>query len=378
MKIFRVGLDSLYVAFMGRLSKKALRELERVRELAKETGEPELFTFGQVKGLVSPFGIGKQGYRYMLNTGDDKETWKFKCSDDPQQWNIFVEVRAIQLATVDYFEIKQRLFDTLKELGAITLEESINRVDIACDFQCEDFEQPDPEKFVCHSHSTVCTHYDEDTETEGFHVVGGRKKSSVTVGRLPGRQVQIYDKRKEAIYKKKDYWFEIWGIEKEECSQMWRIETRFGKKYLYDQNVRTFDDLEEHMQRMVDKCLNDIRMVEEVDEQNVTRSIPSHIWETAKAKIEGVFRFGSALANPVRVLRVAKEQYNDMLGSQIKGLAVTLAASEGVSLGECLALLPERVSKLISDFMREENDKFRDKYKRSNNRLAWCQFAGEV
>jgi len=376
MDVKHVGMDALYVAFKGCLSKKALRQLEYVRSLAKDAGEPEFYEFNGVTGLVLPHGTSaKQGYRYILKTGDDKETWQIKSSDDPMQWNIFVEVRAIQLATIGYFEVKKRLFDTLKMLGGIILEESINRVDVAVDIQSDTFEQPDPHKFICHSHATVKRHYDEDTETEGFRVVGNRKITSVTIGQIPGRQVIIYDKRKEAIYKKKVHWFEIWGVDKEDCPQIWRVEARFGKKYLRDQNVKTFEALEKHLSRLIGKCLTDIRMVEDVNHSNVTRSTPHELWEKAKTELLKVIKGFVQKVDRKRIMSVCRDEYNSMIETQVLGCLTTWAASKGIQIGECLALLPKLMSeKIVNHIAGDQGKEFRKKYRKAEERLMWCDF----
>lgn len=376
MDIKHVGMDSLYVAFKGCLSRKALRELEQARSLAKDRGEPEYFEFNGLEGLVLSHGTSaKQGYRYILNTGEDKETWQIKSSEDPMQWNIFVEVRAIQLAVDGYFEVKKRLYDTLNMLGCITLEESINRVDVAVDIQCDDFEQPDPLKFICHSHATVKRHYDQDNETEGFRVVGNRKITSITIGQIPGRQVIIYDKRREAVYKQKAHWFEIWGQDKKDCPQIWRVEARFGKKYLSEQNIKTFDALEKHLSRLVDKCLTDIRMVDEVHQSNVSRSRTHELWDIAKNRLMQVLEGFVRQADRTRIMEVCQNEYNTMLEKQMRGLLATLAASKGLDVVECLSRLPSMMANSVKNYLQEEEGKdFKQKYRKARERLMWCEF----
>ncbi|PIE18123.1 MAG: hypothetical protein CSA65_05915, partial [Proteobacteria bacterium] len=69
--------------------------------------------------------------------------------------------------------------------------------------------------------------------------------SSVTVGKNPGRQVTIYDKRAQVIAKRKPIWWDIWNanLAREgappldpdaKSSQVWRIEVRAFKSCLKD------------------------------------------------------------------------------------------------------------------------------------------------
>ena len=52
---------------------------------------------------------------------------------------------------------------------------------------------------------------------------------------MPGRQIIVYDKRREAIAKRKLFWFKVWNIERDDPAQkVARIEVRAGKKELKD------------------------------------------------------------------------------------------------------------------------------------------------
>jgi hypothetical protein len=101
-----------------------------------------------------------------------------------------------------------------------------SRVDFAVDFIIPDFE-PDPALFVMHSHTgrrTISEIDIIDSFGQANHV------TSVTVGRMPLRQVIIYNKSKEAAVKRKWEWSMIWA-KKLGCSvadmsevTVWRIE----------------------------------------------------------------------------------------------------------------------------------------------------------
>ncbi|WP_160116046.1 hypothetical protein [Candidatus Halocynthiibacter alkanivorans] len=53
---------------------------------------------------------------------------------------------------------------------------------------------------------------------------GGRFES-VTIGKMPNRQVIVYDKKQAAKDQKTDYWFPAWNIDKDDpATQIWRVE----------------------------------------------------------------------------------------------------------------------------------------------------------
>lgn len=110
----------------------------------------------------------------------------------------------------------QRLRRTLVDIGCMVGEESINRMDFAMDFLVPPDFEPKHEQFVDHRRTKMVSRYfkeDQDDEDQSTAVHSGGRCESVTIGKMPGRQVIIYDKRREAIDKHKMHWFKIWGID---------------------------------------------------------------------------------------------------------------------------------------------------------------------
>jgi len=379
MEVKHLNFDALVVSYQGRICKKARKLMHDAKTAAKASGDEELFEFNGVSGLIKGHGNGGAGWAFIINTGDDRETWLIKDSDDPGQWNIQVSVRAIQLASVGYEGAKKRIYEVLEALGAITLKESINRIDIAIDVLAEGF-QPEPEKMIYHSRTKLSRHYEAGEEGAGdyVNVIGNRNIESLTIGKLPGRQIQIYDKRKECIAKRKGFWFELWGYKgKDDCPQIWRTEVRFGKKYLYDNNISSFADLEKHLGFMLGKAFEDVRMVEKVNQTNVTRSKTHSFWAFCQSEIVKILDGAASLFDRERILSVSKREYNGMLEAQFLGVITTWAASRGVTVAECLKELPGAISGLIGLNLEMNKDRFAKKHQKAVERLSWCRFAGE-
>ena len=114
---------------------------------------------------------------------------------------------------------------------------SIGRVDFAVDILAPEFDL-EPEHFIMHARSRRKTF--ADLEQMQTHGPSGRFKS-VTIGKQPGRQVIVYDKRKEVLSKRTVEWPIIWNRNLEKMglpeldlvdrakSQVWRVELRMGK-----------------------------------------------------------------------------------------------------------------------------------------------------
>ena len=75
---------------------------------------------------------------------------------------------------------------------------------------------------------------------------------------MPGRQICVYDKRREAIEQGKLFWFRLWGIDPGYTANVWRVELRAGKKELRRWPIRTLADVEASI---ADVLLSMIRQV---------------------------------------------------------------------------------------------------------------------
>ena len=244
------GFDTLSVAFQGALPIDALKNLETAKQNAIEQRTNSLITLGPGKVKMHVFDHGiKGGYAFILDTGPLGEKWFIKNSDDRKQWNLFASVGSQALAVHGYHKIKENLYSRLDDMGCQVREESVNRADYAIDFKMREFSL-NPDQFVVHSHSKVQSHWSYKSVTPGNDkvsgVLRGRRFESVTVGKMPNRQIIVYDKSKAVIEQRKKFWFEIWQLTPNDpAHQVWRVEVRAGKKELKDTwNIRTFHDLE--------------------------------------------------------------------------------------------------------------------------------------
>ena len=127
----------------------------------------------------------------------------------------------------------------------------------------------EPERFVMHSHATRIDHSEPDPMVR--HGTSGRV-TSVTVGKMPNRQVIVYDKRKEVIARRKVHWWEIWNAclahrgeppldpKDREGSQVWRVELRAGKSHLKKRwGGKTWADLDDKLGSLLLKTLDEVR-----------------------------------------------------------------------------------------------------------------------
>ncbi len=120
-------------------------------------------------------------------------------------WNGFVEIKSVTLLTYGWEAAIDHVFSQLKSLGFYTVEISINRVDYCIDFLNANLTL-DPTCFVTHARVKRLFHYESNVHEAYVQKTAMAQSDyvkSVTQGKMPGRQVIIYDKRAEVIERRK-------------------------------------------------------------------------------------------------------------------------------------------------------------------------------
>jgi hypothetical protein len=195
MQLLYRNFDGLDVSFKGAMPADVLRTLTAGKARAQEQREDALVLLGRKRIPVHIAETGMRGgYAFRFDTGPFGATWSVADSGDPERWNIRASVKSLALADGGYQGAKAQLLNLLADLGAVghgehLPEERISRFDFCVDFAFPWF-QPDSEHIVCHSHATRRVHRSWEGET----VNRGKRIESLTIGKMPGRQVILYDK----------------------------------------------------------------------------------------------------------------------------------------------------------------------------------------
>lgn len=335
------GFDGLDLSFQAQISVAFCELLQDAKEKAQQARSTAMIEWGGV--LLEVFESGaKGGYAFMASTGEFGSTWFFKKPNARDPWGVRVSCNSFFLATNGLGEARSQIYRVLAAFGiAPNLgEESIGRVDYALDFLMPDF-QLIPELFVMHSNANRSDHLEHPEMT-----INGRsgRVTSVTVGKMPGRQAIVYDKRAEIIAKRKVGWWEIWDANRmrmgqpilqrdapSECS-IWRVELRAGKRLLKDQwNIRTWTDLDARLGDLVTATLDAIRYTTPTMDSNRSRWPESELWSCVRQEVnQDLFEMAS-FVDPNLVKRVQADAHSRLLLSQIIGSVTTRAAICGIS-----------------------------------------------
>lgn len=379
-KLVHAGFDTLDIAIQGALPAESLAQLETARDEAADRQEAVLITLGPEKVAMHVSGNGMRGgYAFVTDTGPVGCKWFFKKNHDAAQWNIFVSPRATALLAHGYHGTRDRIWEELANMGAEVMDHSINRVDFAMDFQTSGFELS-LGQFVAHAHTKVRPHWGEvkaaSDSNQPSAVMRGRRLESVTIGKMPGRQIIVYDKRREAIERNKLFWFRAWGLERTERDvQVWRVEIRAGKKELKTRwNMRRCDDLEANIGDVFSNALNDVRYIADYQsDSNVTRQHLHPLWTAAQTAAEQqLVNYRSGLL-PGQIIYIERAHAADQYTSLIIGNAIGYGVARGLSDKEVFSLLPTLIAARAEDRIKNDRDNLWRAINRARERLHFIQ-----
>lgn len=323
------GFDGLDVAFTAALRPVDLERLRaaRLNAEASQTLQPVSIGPAPFSLLLSETGA-RGGYKFRGDSGKLGAIWFIKNRAAIEPGNIRASVHSATLATLGFTGTKTLLSNDLIAMGALGGTESISRIDFAADFLMPKDFTLDPACFSTHSHAVRREHADLSSEQYSTHISWrGRRTTSITIGKMPGRQIIVYDKRAEAVSAGKDHWFKIWNIDQRDSSaSVWRVELRFGKSYLSDKaRIFSYSDLDTQIKGHFLKLLDDFRYLQTPDDASNISRVPSHpLWHAmAKTISESLFSFeGSiepkALLDSMR--RKALDRRKKLVGSLIPGI----------------------------------------------------------
>lgn len=370
MRILHQGFDRLEVAIEANVTHKTADLMQAAKDQAEEAGHAVPFTHGGADLDIQPHGGG--GYRYLLRGGTLDASFAIKKPNPRDAWGIRVMIGSELLATQGLGHARAYIAKTLARLGVQfgAHQVSIGRADYCVDVLAPGFELI-PDRFVMHSHASRADHM----EHMRSHGKSGRY-SSVTVGKNPGRQVIIYDKRAEVIAKRKPIWWDIWNANlaregallldpQDRSAQVWRIEVRAGKACLKDRwAIRQWAEFDALFGDVVAEALDKVRYCSPArGDANRARWGLDPIWALVRDAMGDDLLDMRSHVDPDHVRYVERDAHTRLIFAQLLGLATTHAALEGVTaqglpahasglgaaLREAVESAPEPTAKRLDD-----------------------------
>lgn len=374
------GFDGLDVSFAARIDHAFCEALEEAKEKARTTQQPACIIWRDVPLQVSESGA-RGGYAFTCKTGGELgAVWFFKRPKASDPWGVRASCRAFGLAIKGLGGMRSELHATLDALGIVGSGEgeSIGRVDYAVDILLPELVL-EPKHFVMHSNSN------REDNSEPLTVNGcSNRVTSVTVGKMPGRQVIVYDKRAEVIARGKAAWWTIWNNTLERkglapldagdpsTSRVWRVEIRAGKKYLKDRwALRRWVQLDEHFGDVAAAILSAIRYADPTADSNRSRWPESSLWHLVREQLQGDLGEMKSSVAPDLIKRVQLEAHDKLLAAQMFGLLVLRGALNDQQV-ESLPAYARKLAALAAMHVSDDLPHYAEKLSRAKERY-WVE-----
>ncbi len=359
-QIVFAGVDGLDVTFQGRIPPALCAVLERAKDEAQAEQAPVLTTYGEWEFHVAETGA-PGGYRFRCDDGD--AIWFISPNQQPDRWNVRVSCKSVALLTHGLQGMWARLELVLKAIKADIRGHAIGRVDYAVDMYDPAFVL-DPLCMVMHSHAI--RRDVPDAPDPGVRIAGvSSRYTSVTCGTMPGRQVCVYDKSREAVARQKAWWWDVWGLAPK-TKGVWRVEARFGKEALRDRyGVHTYEDMIQGLVAMVrDLLSSDIRMSVDNGDPNRARWPMHPLWADVIAAVS--LAADGAMA-PSSVREIRREQLASTVAAMMRGLSATYAVAHGLEGAE-IYRIADIVRDKIAAYLQLDFQEYLAKMRRSERK----------
>ena len=377
MKILYSGFDAIDFSVKGALPAKILNQLEVAKAEAEKRQGVVLLKAGPGDVTIHVHESGlRGGFTFRISTGPTGEIVGIKSSTDPEQWNFTVSIRAASLATKGWRTARQDAWDLLKGLGVTVTDHSVRRVDYAIDVRIPVWDLR-LESFVAHPRSTVRPHWGKKQagaadEFAPQTVTKGRRLSTVTVGKMPGRQIIVYDKKAAAIEKRELFWFDLWKLPRKLPDlEIARIELRAGKSELKDKwQIRTFEDMENAIGDVFEKLTSDIRYLSpNQSDSNISRQRADPLWGLVRNHLAHILLEMRSGLTPDQVKQQKRTEAIRTHEDLILGNAASLAVAKGLSEQEAISKLPLALKELCENALNSQDGKFYDSMRKAGDRV---------
>lgn len=386
-RIIYTNFDKVEVSFQGALPASMLDKLSEAKEKAQQENTEQIISIGKINAQVNPNGA-KGGYAYSFSTGATGAIVAIKHDTNPQNWNIRISIRSACLATQGLQGALEHIRDICNGLGALgvrrvpeskqepfdTLVESIARVDYCMDVIANDF-VPNPQRAVAHSRAQRKYHIAESEVVER-----GKAIESVTIGKMPNKQICLYDKTKEIAAKKTAYWYDIWStvsytvdaptVMIDGNDTVWRFEVRVGKDALKDAGITTFQHLQERLGILYARILDQTRLaVDDVQGDNPKRWPTHPLWEQFQHIAGTCFEHEAVVMPATIVTEKLRDERITMMEKSLLGNFISYAALIGKNL-DGLDRIMDSIKEVLAPYRDSDPIGIAEKYRHAMERYA--------
>lgn len=300
-------------------------------------------TYGGRTFLVNGHG-GAGGYAFSVDTGVMGANWWFKEPGTRDPWGARVSSRALPLATKGIETIKAEHDQFLMDLGMTfsEIDRRLSRIDYAIDHLLPDF-IVNPAQFVTHSNRA------KKIQTNVSLITRGNRYQGITIGKMPGAQICVYDKRREILDKKKFFWWDMWrdkaekvGIVLSNKSLVWRFEFRAGKNFLEKiYRRKTWEAFAANPSLVFEKIAAQTRLTIPQPDTNRARWPSAPVWKECQERLAKIELEHVPTVNTKAIKQALYAEYLGTIGKQTVGLIISQMAAYELGVEDLSAMLKQ-------------------------------------
>ncbi len=346
--ILRSGFDTLELSYGAALPDAFLDALEAAKQQAAKSRRAEPVRYRGVEFLVEASGA-QGGYAYRVSTGIFGAIWTFRDKSSRDPWTTHVKLRAHGLATKGLLKAKADCDDFLNRIGSRydANDARVSRADFAIDVYYPSF-TIQTEAFVSHARTLHAEIIDRRGNSETCNYA--------RFGKLPGKQLAVYQKAKKIIQEKDLIWIELLETKfrelvspNEPLRDVWRFELRAGKTFITDRiGLRRWDKFVSSLQDVFLPIWNSISLRVPSRDTNRTRWHLSPIWVALAKIIREEITTDSPVIIPANVLARLREDHVNGLDAQQVGLIISRAALDEIDAAGLSRYIPRLMSRLAA------------------------------
>jgi hypothetical protein len=208
---------------------------------------------------------------------------------------------------------------------------------------------------------------------EGQTVARGGRIESVTIGKMPGRQVTVYDKTREIVAHEKLYWWDLRGLDKEQFQgEVWRIEIRAGKAELDNWNLRSFGNLERIAGAVAEHILESVRYASPNADTEASRWPLHPLWSLVMEAVNDGLSAYSAKAERGKIIEGLRLDMIEHFQGLLPGLIASYGHLRGYQPNDLESVL-DMVDDEILRFASKNPRAMADKFRRAEERYAFLR-----
>ena len=373
MKILYQNFDALTLSFQCAVPEDVLMQLAEAKMVAQAQQRPVTICLLPCELQITVHYKGVKGTPYQFHTGPMGAIYMIRENQSEEGWNVTVKSYALSLAVKGYEQVRHEILDVLQNdlnvkgpYGGLPIER-ISRVDYCIDFLIDAPLHLSPENFQCHNRTKKSLHGNLIKQNEEIYfnqVITGNVTETITLGKMPNRQVCFYNKGKEINVSQKEYYFDIWEIDKNillddiNKKEIWRLEIRAGKKELNKRNIKRFSEFHDKIKYVF---INTLKEYQFVNVENKNELNP--IWVNAIKTLKNISFSYSSNADKEKILEDLKNQKIKHYTNSLQGHFIGYAALKDMDISEIPAVLEDFGKEFIEDVSKDP-----EKYKQKHNR----------